>query len=265
MLTSRALFRACTVRATTATTPRAVALSRALSSKSVQAAAPEEEDEDALPAVTQIRQKMRKSNPHQVLGPVDESWLPAPVLPEDPKEIAALDPADERFRMKMDGTPRTVIIRQDKKSTRQAPLNPEKNWRIHFYEDGMIAQKWINPLMGWQSNSDPYALNPPLIFPNAADAVYFAKKRGWNYVVKKPITRPLRSDDAQYQDNFLPQAIAKKVQMEGTTCDHWKRSSAGTSHYFRPLKYHGDGTVTQHGPNGNGKIAPHVQGYYKMR
>ena len=99
--------------------------------------------------------------------------------------------------------------------------------------------------MGWTSNADPYQCAPPLTFENAADAVYFAKKRGWNFVVKEPITRYMRNDDCQYQDNFLPQAVAAKVKKEGTSCDHWSRSSAGTSHYFRPLKYHGDGTVVQ--------------------
>ena len=237
-----------------------------MSSKSVQTARPEEEDdEDALPAVTRMRQEMRKSDPHQIMGPVGETWLPAPVLPEDPKELAALDPADQRFRLKMDGSERTVVIRQRKKSSRQAPLNPESVWTINFYEDGMITQTWVNPLMGWQSNSDPYACSPPLMFPNASDAVYFAKKRGWNYVVKKPITRVLRDDDVQYQDNFLPQAVATKVQMEGTACDTWKRSNAGTSHYFRPLKYHGDATVGQYGPNGDAEIAPHVEGCFKLR
>uniref|UniRef100_A0A7S3LCR8 NADH dehydrogenase [ubiquinone] iron-sulfur protein 4, mitochondrial n=1 Tax=Amphora coffeiformis TaxID=265554 RepID=A0A7S3LCR8_9STRA len=263
MLTSRAILRSSAVSRSSLT--RAAVWQRAMSSKSVQAAKPEEEDEDALPAVTRMRKEMSRSNPHQIMGPTGETWLPAPVLPEDPKEIAALDPADERFRTKLDGSERTVVIRQGIKSARQAPLNPENTWHICFYEDGMISQKWVNPLMGWQSTSDPYASSPPLTFPNASDAVYFAKKRGWNYVVKKPITRVLRDDDVQYQDNFLPQAIATKVQMEGTACDHWKRSNAGTSHYFRPLKYHGDGTVGQHGPNGDAKIAPHVEAYYKLR
>jgi hypothetical protein len=263
MLTSRSLLRSCLSRAAR---PSGIALPRcaALSSKSVAPAKPEAEDEDALPAVTAVRQEMRKNNPHQIMGPTG-NFMPAPVLPEDPKEIAALDPADERFRTKMDGTERVVVIRQEKKSARQSPLNPERIWKINFYEDGIFAQKWVNPLMGWTSNSDPYALQPPLTFPNAADAVYFAKKRGWNYIVKKPIMRIARDDDVQYQDNFLPQAITKKIQMEGASCDYWKRKSAGTSHYFRPLKYHGDGTVPQYGPNGEAKIDPHVEGYYKLR
>jgi hypothetical protein len=75
----------------------------------------------------------------------------------------------------------------------------------------------------------------------------------------------MRRDDAQYQDNFLPQAVMAQVKKEGASCDHWKRESAGTSHYFRPLKYHGDGLVRQHGPNTAAETLPHVEGYYKLR
>lgn len=228
------------------------------------APAPSAEDGGISP-VTEKRQKLRKNNPFQIMGPTGQDFYPAPILPEDPKEVAALDPADSAFRTKMDGTARTVVIRQEKKSARQSPLNPEAVWKINFYEDGMITQKWENPLMNWVSNSDPYASAPPLTFPNAADAVYFAKKRGWNFVVKAPIKRYARKDDTQYQDNFLPKAVAAMVQKEGTSCEHWAREASMTSHYFRPLKYHGNGTVQQHGPNGNAEIAPHVPACYKMR
>merc|ERR1739844_49374 len=102
-------------------------------------------------------------------------------------------------------------------------------------------------------------------FRNASDAVYFAKKRGWDFVVEEPIVRKGRSDDAQYQDNFLSQAIAKRTRIEKKNCDQGSRTASGTSHYFRPLKYHGDGLVQQHGPNGNADIAAHTEGYYKMR
>jgi hypothetical protein len=224
----------------------------------------EEEDEDSLSPVQEKLREMEKFDRHMVWGQTGEH-LPAPVLPDDPAEIALLDPADVRHRTHMDGTARTVIIRQQKKSTRQAPLNPEMSWKIYFYEDGMISEKWTNSLMGWTSNADPYQCAPPLTFSNAAEAVYFAKKRGWKYVVKAPIKRWMRDDDAQYQDNFLPQAVANRIQREGTSCDQWHRTSAGTSHYFRPLTYHGDKTVQQHGPNSDEPTASHVAGYYKLR
>lgn len=233
------------------------------SSKAPAAAA--EEEEDAISPVQQAREEMTKFDPYMVWGKKDKEFFPAPVLPEDPKEIAALDPVDQGHRTDMNGNTRTVVIRQQEKSMRQAPLNPEASWKIYFNEDGIISEKWTNSLMGWTSNADPYQADPHLTFSNAEEAVYFAKKRGWNYVVKHPITRYMRNDDAQYQDNFLPQWLAAKVQMEGTSCDYWHRRSAGTSHYYRPLKYHGDGAVKQHGPNGDADIAPAPEGYYKMR
>ena len=107
--------------------------------------------------------------------------------------------------------------------------------------------------------------DPPLYFRNAQDAVYFARKRGWKYTVKEPVIRILRDDDCQYQDNFLPQNVASLVKIEGKQCDHWKRVEAGTSHYFRPLKYHGDGTVRQHGSNPHQEPAPRVCGISKVR
>lgn len=121
--------------------------------------------------------------------------------------------------------------------------------------------------MGWTSSSDPMANNMRLQIPfrNASDAVYFAKKRGWDYVVDKPIVRLGRDDDAQYQDCFLSQAVAARIRREKKNCDQWFREESGTSHYKRPLKYHGDGEVRQHGPNYTQEVAPHVPGYYKMR
>lgn len=256
------IFSRFTVRSTRS---RNIALAtRSFSSK--QVAAPDQKKEVATSAAEK-REEMSNIDRHMVWGRPDSS-LRAPRLPEQPDEIAALDPVSKgnlAASTMMDGSARTVIIRQLKKSTRQAPLNPESSWQIFFYEDGMITEKWTNSLMGWTSNADPYQFAPPLQFSNAQEAVYFAKKRGWKYMVKPPILRPVRSDDAQYQDNFLPQAVAKRVKMEGTSCAEWERKSAGCSHYFRPLKYHGNGTVPQHGPHANADVAPHVKGSYKMR
>lgn len=223
----------------------------------------DEDEEDALAPIEKKREELSERGNHLVWESPDQ--LPAPRLPDNPAEIAALDPADSIARFKGDGSIRTVMIRQEKANVKQSPLNPEKKWKISFVEDGTAAEKWENSLMGWTSNADSYQSQPPLFFENASDAVYFAKKRGWQFVVKEPIMRTMRSDGAQYQDNFLPQAVAAKIQKEGKQCDHWKREAAATSHYFRPLRYHGKGVVDQHGPNGGEKIAPHVEGIYKLR
>jgi ETC complex I subunit conserved region len=209
--------------------------------------------------------EIKKIDKHVVYRGID---LPEPILPENRFEIATLDTSDlgSIFRTKPDGELRTVIIRQQKKKIRQSPLNREKVWTIYFNEDGMAADEtWENSLMGWTSNGDPYQSTGALNFENATDAVAFAKKRGWQYIVKKPILRQVRSDDAQYQDLFLPQDIARRVQIEGTQCDHWARTSSGASHYFRPLKYHGNGLVRQHGPDQQAPIVSHVPGEYKIR
>eukprot|EP00592_Proboscia_alata_P019480 CAMPEP_0194412508 /NCGR_PEP_ID=MMETSP0176-20130528/10992_1 /TAXON_ID=216777 /ORGANISM="Proboscia alata, Strain PI-D3" /LENGTH=108 /DNA_ID=CAMNT_0039215311 /DNA_START=8 /DNA_END=334 /DNA_ORIENTATION=- len=102
-------------------------------------------------------------------------------------------------------------------------------------------------------------------FDNALQAVNFAKQRGWKYVVDAPKFRQARSDGATYQDNFLPKLVAEKIVRQGMKCDHFYREKAGASHYFRPLKFHGDGVVRQHGPTREDKIAPDTEGKYKQR
>ena len=247
---------------TKAATPAPVPPPKAAPAK----AAPPEDT--GLSPVAEERQALTKIDRHLVFrnAEAEEKYLPAPILPENVSEISLLDQSDFRHRTKMDGSPRTVIIRQEKKSARQAPLNPESSWRIFFYEDGTNAERWVNPLMGWTSNADPFQFNPPITFSNAAEAVYFAKKCGWNYVVQHPILRKMRNDDAQYQDNFLKPAVAAQIQKEGISCKEWQRQSAATSHYFRPLNYHGSAPVVQHGPTGqSAPVAPHVPAMYKRR
>ncbi|CAB9521777.1 sulfur protein 4, mitochondrial [Seminavis robusta] len=222
-----------------------------------------DEEEDAVAIVQSRRDDLTGKGKHLVWESRDQ--LPAAPLPEDPKELLALDPADTVSRLKADGTDRFAFIRQDKANVKQSPLNDEKKWRISFVEDGLAGEKWENSLMGWTSSADPYQSEPPLVFENALDAVYFAKKRGWNYIVKEPIMRQVRDDGAQYQDNFLPQAVAARVAKERTQCDQWKREAAGASHYYRPLRYHGQGVVPQYGTNPDADSAPPVESYYKLR
>jgi NADH dehydrogenase (ubiquinone) Fe-S protein 4 len=225
-------------------------------------------EETALSPITEKRNAMRKIDKHLVYYNEDaeKKFLPAPVLPENLQELQALDTSDSRFHTKSDGNRRHVVIRQSHKSSKQAPLNPESIWRIYFYEDGTNSERWVNPLMGWTSNADPYQSNPPITFETAADAVYFAKKCNWSYEVEEPIRRYMRNDNAQYQDNFLKPAITDQLKREGIHIKEWERKSAGTSHYFRPLNYHGTGFVRQHGPTGTTQpIAQHVPGMYKSR
>jgi hypothetical protein len=223
----------------------------------------ETEEPEDFPAVQKILDKMSEKDPMMIYE--SGLTLPDPVLPENPAEVTALDPAHLRSTFMPDGRERMVIIKQLRARPNQSPLNPEKIWKISFDGDGSVGERWKNPLMGWNSTADTYGCDAPLHFRNAQEAVYFAQKRGWKYLVKEPVIRTIRDDEAQYQDNFLPQAVANKVKKEGKQCNHWERSDAGSSHYFRPLKYHGDGTVRQHGANTMQATAPHVKGFYKLR
>lgn len=226
------------------------------------------DDDDDSPRYSPVEVKaseMKKVDPYMVFG--DTEALPAPVLPENPAEISALDPAQARHSVMPDGTKRLVHIRQGFSSPMQSPRNKENNWVISFQDEGETANAWINPLMGWVSGADPQAshMHSQVSFPTAADAVYFCKKRGYNFVVDPPKFRKIRRDGAQYQDNFLPQDVADQVVREKTLCNHWERPKSCTSHYMRPLKYHGDGESPQYGPNPKQKTAKHVEGVYKMR
>ena len=82
---------------------------------------PSPEDSAVADVATEKRQEMSKFDRHMVWGVTGERYLPAPLLPENPTEIALLDPVDQGHRTLADGRKRTVIIRQQKKST-CAPL-----------------------------------------------------------------------------------------------------------------------------------------------
>jgi len=227
-----------------------------------------QDDEEEGPRYSPVEVKakeMKKVDPYMVFGDTED--LPAPVLPENPAEISALDPAQARHSVLPDGHKRLVHIRQGFSSPMQSPRNKENSWVISFQDEGETANAWINPLMGWVSGADPMAshMHSQMSFPSASEAVYFAKKRGWSFVVDAPKLRKIRCDGAQYQDNFLPQDVADEVARERTQCSHWERPKACASHYMRPLKYHGDGVCPQYGPNPDAPTAKHVESIYKMR
>jgi len=222
----------------------------------------ETEAED-VPALEKRMEEMADKDPLMVFD--SGTNLPNPILPENPAEVTALDPVHLTSIRMPDGRHRMVTIKQMRARPNQSPLNPEKVWKISFDDDGAVGERWKNSLMGWNSTADTMGCDTPLYFRDAQEAVYFAQKRGWKYLVKEPVIRTLRDDEAQYQDNFLPQSVANAIKREGKSCDQWKRSQAGVSHYFRPLKFHGDGTVRQHGTNPYEETVPHTEGYFKLR
>lgn len=223
--------------------------------------------EDQKSEVQKYKEELNALDPHAVFAV--STPLPEPVLPDNKAEVAALDPAHmNQVPLNPDGSEKWVTIRQEQaKWPGQAPLSKETSWIISFQDQGETGETWSNPLMGWVSSADPLASNMRLqmSFDNAADAKYFAEKRGWKFVIERPIIRHGRADDAQYQDVFLPQSVAGMLKREGHKCGHWHRDAAGASHYARPLKFHGDGVVRQHGPNKDAPVDKDVESYYKLR
>lgn len=223
--------------------------------------------EEQKSEIQRYSEELHAIDPHTVFSVATQ--VPDPVLPENMEEVAALDPAyKNQIPLTPEGTEKWVVIKQEQaKWPGQSPLEKEAQWVISFQDEGETAETWDNPLMGWVSSADPMASNMRLqmSFDNAADAKYFAEKRGWKFTINHPIIRKGRDDDAQYQDVFLPQSVTGKVKREGHKCDHWHREAAGASHYFRPLKYHGDGTVRQHGPNVEEATMKDATSYYKLR
>ncbi|KAL7524990.1 hypothetical protein ACHAWF_001164 [Thalassiosira exigua] len=217
--------------------------------------------------IQRYREQVAALDPHAVYAVTEP--LPEPVLPENKSEVAALDPSHtNQMPLNPDGSEKYVVIRQEQaKWPGQSPLGKESEWIISFQDAGEIGETWTNPLMGWTSGADPMAANMKLqmTFATAKEAKYFAEKRGWNFAIERPILRKGRDDDAQYQDVFLPQAVTGRVKREGHKCDQWHREASGTSHYARPLKFHGDGEVRQHGPNRDAPIEEAPEGYYKLR
>jgi len=161
--------------------------------------------------------KMHEVDPNMVYT---STLLPdaAPILPDNPAEIAALDPAHTTWEQGhyYDTKDRVVHIKQVPRRPSQSPLGSELRWKISFEDEGETADKWANPLMGWKSGADPmHNMTIQMEFDSAKEAAYFAKIRGWKFVVEKPLLRPMRQDGATYQDNFLPKRVAAKVIKEG--------------------------------------------------
>jgi len=200
------------------------------------------------------------------VGETDEMDAEGAYLPEKVEETAALDKAYDLSMEDIGKAKRVVQISQRSKGPMQSPMHKTKAWTISWHDE-IVADNWDNPLMGWVSGADPMQnMRLQMEFDTAEQAIYFAKKRGWAYEVADEVTTDFSEDgEVEYQDNFLPKRIAKKLQRDTTKCNWFERSSAGTSHYFRPLKYHGDGSVAQYGPNGEAKTSPDVEGQYKVR
>mmetsp|Transcript_2303 Transcript_2303/g.1641 ORF Transcript_2303/g.1641 Transcript_2303/m.1641 type:complete len:224 (+) Transcript_2303:73-744(+) len=158
--------------------------------------------------------------------------------PKNLSEIAALSgmPANQAKR--------TVVISQRPTKSQQSGRRLTHHWHITWKSQA----RWSNPLMGWTSTADPMS-NLKLTFDTEQDAVAFAERNGWKYEVMAPSSEyTVKPGTYLYKYNFLDKRTLAVLKRFGHKNDVFDLPTFGESHWFMPLKYHGDGEVVQHGP-----------------
>lgn len=165
-----------------------------------------------------------------------QPWEPC-TLPANREETERLDPLPETVKH------RTVTISQGDKDTMTGGMGKTYGWTLKFNSG---ADRWTNPMTGWSATGDPVS-TVNLTFDTKEQAIMFAEKRGLKYDVKERPKRIREFGTNYYAHNFLDQEQEAILREEGKATDYFNNAKSGASHYFRPLKYHGDGTVKQHG------------------
>merc|ERR1711953_1391705 len=79
---------------------------------------------------------------------------------------------------------RVVRIYKPAKNAMQSGTAGIKRWKIEFDNQ----QRWENNLMGWASSADPVS-NLLMDFATKEDAVAFAERNGYDYVLEDPKER----------------------------------------------------------------------------
>ncbi|CED82242.1 NADH:ubiquinone oxidoreductase, NDUFS4/18 kDa subunit [Phaffia rhodozyma] len=116
----------------------------------------------------------------------------------EPEEKAMIT-ADRISGAPAEMTHRSVRIYKPTKTTMQSGRAGFNHWRIDF-DTLQGSGRWINPLMGWASSAD-YMQGMTLKFKTEEEAVLFAEKQGWDYVVSKPNVQPFKPK--AYAENYV--------------------------------------------------------------
>lgn len=154
-----------------------------------------------------------------------------------PKEMAALTGMPQIHQE------RTVVIRNRTSTSFQSGGAYEHQWQISWKH----SENWTNPITGYISGADPLTC-VNLKFDTKEEAIEYAERYGWKYEITAPVSHTIREPGwREYGHNFLPQSVRNVLDEEGPKTQYFKNSNYGASHFSMPLKYHGDGEVTQHG------------------
>jgi len=202
--------------------------------------APPEEPPKSEKEIAELMQSYLKENMETSVTPAHVRAVPDGMTQdaEVRHEVATLDGMPRVHR------DREVIISQSCKTAMQQATGKTKPWHIKWEP----WEVWTNPMMGWTSSADSMQ-QVDLQFDTQEQAVRFAEKRGWKYRLKAPIERFEAKGENKYALNFLPKAYENEIKALGKKTKIFARPRANASHYFRPLKYHGDGECPQHGLN----------------
>lgn len=106
---------------------------------------------------------------------------------------------------------------------------------------------WENPLMGWTSTAEPFH-GMVMKFDKKEDALSFAKRQNWEVTIDEPKESEDFNGKISYSHNFLPLHIENLIKRDGKKSSvQFKHPTGRRSNWVKTLKYHGNGTVPQHG------------------
>jgi hypothetical protein len=77
----------------------------------------------------------------------------------------------------------------------------------------------------------------------------FANRNGWAFQLLKPSSKTNRpAGFTHYKHNFLDKRTLGFLKRDGQKTKIFAAPGWGSSNFFMPLTYHGEGEVEQHGP-----------------
>eukprot|EP00091_Calanus_sinicus_P018552 TRINITY_DN4277_c0_g1_i2.p1 TRINITY_DN4277_c0_g1~~TRINITY_DN4277_c0_g1_i2.p1 ORF type:complete len:180 (-),score=90.87 TRINITY_DN4277_c0_g1_i2:90-629(-) len=124
----------------------------------------------------QLKDKLKEAKKLETMPGPTSSGL---ITVEGPPDVALTSGMPDQERKE-----RVVRIYKPAKNAMQSGTAGIKRWKIEFDNQ----QRWENNLMGWASTADPVS-NILLDFADKEDAIAFAERHGWEFVLEDPKER----------------------------------------------------------------------------
>ncbi len=91
----------------------------------------------------------------------------------------------------------SVKIYKPAKSAMQSGRGNTLNWVLRYDREN---SQYVEPIMQWTASTSTKS-QVRLLFPTKEEAISFAEKNGWKYVVTEPHTKQIKPKS--YTDNFI--------------------------------------------------------------